>query len=289
MRRLISIAALVLGCALAGCATPPPETDDVEAAVRRVDAAFASDAELAAEMPSPLMAVRAGQPRFVDRIFPFGWDTAGPWFDAWRGVAGRKAAILRFRHVTVDGRWASAVTTARLDYVRNGEAKHETGTQLFLMSRQTGAWRLEGYAWFGACEVASGAEAKDALAGARKLIDRLNAAYVIPRKFVDHGAIEDNSIDDWPVIGETPQHEAQTHGPVAPGDPDAMFVLGAPECLALADGGAYVLFPATLASRSGGPVKGTGRLVLALTAMPDFWRGLGEPWTYFDEIAWAPD
>lgn len=298
MRRMGLAAALALVLDLNGCSTLPPGSDEgaIRDAARRFDAAFADDAMLAAEIPPQPMAVRAGQPQFIDRFAPFSWQTAPAWLDgdrndrARRDISERRMTVLAFRRVRVDrGRFASVVVKARLDYVEHGEPAHETGTQLLLMRKDAGNWKLEGYGWFGAGAVEQGPEAEAALSGARQVVDMLNARYVIPRTFVDYGAIEDNSIDDWKVRGETPEQEAATHGPVAPGDPDAMFVLGPPGRLVTAQGGAYVLFPATIASRSGGPAKAKGTLVMNLIATSNMWIGLNQPWTYFDHLAWIPD
>lgn len=293
MRQVVAAIAI----ALSGCvATPPSDKDAVKSAVRRFDAAFSDDAAFKAEIPPQPTAVRAGQPQFIDRFAPFSWQNAPDWFDSDRAdrtrreISERRVAILAFRHVTIDSaRWASVVVSARLDYLEHGEQKSEAGTQVLLLDRQGDTWRLEGYGWFSPGTVEQGPEADAVIAGARQVVDMLNASYVLPKKFVDHGAVEDSSIDDWQVRGESPERQAATHGPVTPGDPDAMFVLGPPGRLVASNGSAYVLFSATLASRSGGPAKAKGTLLMNLIATPNMWASLNQPWTYFDHVAWAPD
>jgi len=255
---------------LSGCATEAPETGSIKTAVLKLDAEFGDERALAADLPDHPWAIRAGQPRFIDEYPSFGWDGAPEWFGAlhasrgWFGITDRKMTVLAFRHVSIDGIGSSVVATARLDTKQNGKPVHETGTQVLLMTKRLGGWSLEGYAWLGAGEVDQGPLAAAVLKDARRIIDDINGTYVVPRKFVSSAEIDDNSLDDWPKIGETPEQAAATHGPISPGDPDAIIAIGPPSRLVVGNGGAYVVFPATLASRSGKRPKAQGSLALVL-------------------------
>jgi hypothetical protein len=239
--------------------------------VLKLDAEFGDDRALAEDLPGHPWAIRAGQPRFVDEYPSFGWEGAPEWAGAlhasraWFGITDRTMTVLAFRHVSIDSIRSSVVVTARLDTTQNGKPVHETGTQILLMTRRMGGWSLEGYAWLGAGEVDRSPLGLSVLKDARRIVDDINAAYVVPRKFASSAEIDDNSLDDWPKVGETPEEAAATHGPISPGDPDVFIVVGPPSRLVVGNKAAYVVFPATLASRIGKAPKATGRLALVLS------------------------
>lgn len=311
MKRFAPIGFVATLLVLSGCATEAPEVGSIKTAVLKLDAEFGDDRALAADLPDHPWAIRAGQPRFVDEYPSFGWEGAPEWAGAlhasrgWFGITDRTMAVLAFRHVSIDSIRSSVVVTARLDTKQNGKSVHETGTQILLMTQRLGGWSLEGYAWLGTGEVDRSPLATAVLKDARRIVGDINSTYVVPRKFVTSAEIDDNSLDDWPKVGETPEEAAATHGPISAGDPDTFIVVGPASRLVVGNKAAYVVFPATLASRSGKAPKATGHLALVLsdshvvispsriplppgikTPAPEVSDGSDWSMEYF---AWAPD
>jgi hypothetical protein len=284
MRVRHALAAAVL--VLFGCASEKTMVSD---AAREMVAN-----ENAAQGDAP-RTISSGPVVFASEYSTFAWYGSTRWqewfearrrYEAQNGISHAQTSVLGIKHVEIRDRAATVVLEEALVYEKNGRKIRERGLEAFSLNGFGAPWRIEGYARLNEGEIAEGPVAEAVLSSAQDLIRWLNTDRIVPVRLVDSALIEDD-LQDWQRTAPGGDVQDPHRAPLMPGDPDMQIVLGRPLRLEIGRSDAFVVFAATLQSKTGHQIKGRGRLGLVLGSTsiiamdPVHWG--------FEEIAWAPE
>ena len=282
MRKILC--AIVLALIIVPAAASASDTGDVKAAVNKLiaDSNSGNDDAFKADLTEPAM--------FIDEYAPFhwlgvrdGWLKAYEAYNAQNGVTAGHTKPLAFRHVNVSGDHAYVVLRSLYSYRQDGKLVPEPGTEVFTLTKASGNWLVDGYAWFSRSTVATGPDATAVLSLVRDTMDGFNTGNVDPASLAWQAVIDEFPPYHWQGASAG-QDWFATFGKLASaaGQTDTNVKLRTPRYLTIEAGNAYLVIPAVLTARiKGKPVREKGQFVFTLEKQVGAWRIV--------TLAWATD
>ena len=269
---------------LTGSSALASGTTDVKAAIRHLiaDSNSGDDEAFKADLTEPAL--------FIDEYAPFHWRGAKDgWLNAFNtynkdnAVAAAKTTIQAFRHVNVSEGRAYVVLKSLYTYKQHGKPMKEPGEEVFTLTKASGKWLVDGYAWFSKDTVDTGADGATVLSEVRSVIDQFNTGKASPATLGWTGIIDEFPAFNWQgadaVNGWFADFEKDAK---KSGSTDTHIMLGKPEHLSVDGSNAYLELPSTLTSKHRGrPAKEKGRFIFVLEKSADAW--------HIVNMAWATD
>jgi ketosteroid isomerase-like protein len=270
--------ALVCGPALAS------DKADVRAAIRHLiaDSNSGDDEAFKADLTEPAL--------FIDEYAPFHWRSAKEsWLNAFNAynkdnaVTDARTTIQAFRHVNVGNSRAYVVLKSLYTYKQHGKPMKEPGAEVFTLTKASGRWLVDGYAWFSKDTVDTSADGVAVLAEVRSVIDQFNAGKASPATLGWTGIIDEFPTFNWQGTDAVNGWFADFERDAAKsGSTGTRIALGKPEHLSADGANAYLALPATLTSKHRGkPSWEKGRFVFVLVKTTGAW--------HIANMAWATD
>jgi hypothetical protein len=284
MKHLFAGAALAAALGLLCAPALASDTAEVKAALRHLiaDSNSGNDEAFKADIAEPAL--------FVDEYAPFHWRGAKDgWlkvFNAYNkdnDVTAAKTTIQAFRHINVaDGR-AYAVLKSLFTYKQHGKPMKEPGIEVFTLTKASGQWLVDGYAWFSKDTVDTGADGTAVLTEVRSSIDQFNTGKADPATLGWTGIVDEFPAFNWQGEDAAKGWFADFGKDAAKsGETDTHIALGKPEHLSVDGVNAYLVLPATLTSKhKGKSSKESGRFLFALEKTSGAW--------HIANMIWATD
>jgi hypothetical protein len=269
---------------LVGTSALASDTTDVKAVIRHLiaDSNSGNDAAFAADLTEPAL--------FIDEYAPFHWRGAKDgWLNAFNAynkdnaVTAAKTSIQAFRHVNVGEGRAYVVLKSLYTYKQHSKPMKEPGEEVFTLTKASGKWLVDGYAWFSKDTVDSSADGVAVLTEGRSVIDQFNTGKASPATLGWTGIIDEFPAFNWQgrnaVSGWFADFEKDAK---KTGSTDTSISLGKPEHLSLDGANAYLVIPSTLTSKHHNkPSKEKGRFLFVLEKSSGAW--------HIADMAWATD
>ena len=257
---------------------------DVKAAIRHLiaDSNSGNDEAFKADVAEPAL--------FIDEYAPFHWRGAKDgWLNAFNAynkdnaVTAAKTTVLSFRHVNVGNGRAYVVLKSLYTYRQHGKPMKEPGEEVFTLTKASGKWLVNGYAWFSKDTVDNSADGVAVLTEVRSVIDQFNAGKASPATLGWTGIIDEFPAFNWQGTDAVNDWFADfVKDAKTSGSTDTRIALSRPEHLSVAGANAYVELPSTLTSKHRGkPSTEKGRFIFVLEKSASAW--------YIANMAWATD
>ena len=284
MNRKFCTTALAVAMTLVWSPAPASDKADVRAAIRHLiaDSNSGDDEAFAADLTEPAL--------FIDEYAPFhwrgakdGWLTAFNAYNKDNAISAAKTTILAFRHVYVEKGRAYVVLKSHYTYKQHGKPMKEPGEEVFTLTKASGRWLLDGYAWLSKDAVDSSADGVAVLTEVRSVIDQFNTGKASPTTLGWTGIIDEFPAFNWQgtdaVSGWFADFEKDA---MKSGSADTHITPGKPEHLSVDGANAYLVLPSTLTSKhKGKPSNEEGRFVFVLEKAAGAW--------HIVNMAWATD
>jgi hypothetical protein len=257
---------------------------DIKTAVRHLiaDSNSGNDEAFKSDLTEPGL--------FIDEYAPFHWRGAKDgWLNAFNAynkdnaVTAAKTTIQAFRHVNVGEGRAYVVLKSLYTYKQHGKPVKEPGGEVFTLTKASGKWLVDGYAWFSKDTVDTSADGAAVLAEVRSTIDAFNSGKASPATLGWTGIIDEFPAFNWQGAGAVSGWFADfVKDATKSGSTDMHITLGKPEHLSVEGTNAYLVVPTTLTSKhKGKPVSEKGRFVFVLEKASGAWN--------IANMAWATD
>jgi hypothetical protein len=257
---------------------------DIKTAVRHLiaDSNSGNDEAFKADLTEPGL--------FIDEYAPFHWRGAKDgWLNAFNAynkdnaVTAAKTTIQTFRHVIVGEGRAYVVLKSLYTYKQHGKPVKEPGEEVFTLTKASGKWLANGYAWFSKDTVDTSADGVAVLTEVRSVIDQFNNGKADPAALGWTGIIDEFPAFNWQgadaVGGWFGDFEKDAK---KSGSTDTHITLGKPEHLSMDGANAYLVLPTTLTSKHRGkPASEKGRFIFVLEKASGAW--------HIADMAWATD
>lgn len=275
---------LTVALMLLGTAALASDKADVKAAIRHLiaDSNSGNDAAFAADLTEPVL--------FIDEYAPFHWRGAKDgWLNAFNAynkdnaVTAAKTTIQAFRHLNVgDGR-AYVVLKSLYTYKQHGKPMKEPGEEVFTLTKASGKWLVDGYAWFSKDAVDTSADGVAVLAEVRSVIDQFNTGKASPATLGWTGIIDEFPTFNWQGTDSVSGWFADFEKDAAKsGSTDTRITLGKLEHLSVDGANAYLVVRSVLTSKHRGKSsREKGRFVFVLEKAAGGW--------HIANMAWATD
>jgi len=229
-----------------------------------------NDAGYAALIASPGIA--------IDEFGPYRWNSVAAWgaalaaYDTQNGITDAKVTLLGFRHVNVEGGSAYVVSREGYAFKERGKPRREMGDVAYTLTKASGKWQIDGFAWLSKGGVDQGADA-DAIVAA------IHTAFDPPLDKLDPAALGSAIIDEFPPYrwmgpsAATDWLNTLKQGAAAQGLTDIMLHLAKPVHVSITGDAAYAVVPTVITSlKHGKPSKEDGSFAIALTKDGSGWR-----------------
>jgi ketosteroid isomerase-like protein len=260
------------------------DTTDVKAAIRHLiaDSNSGNDAAFADDLTEPAL--------FIDEYAPFHWRGAKDgWLNAFNvynkdnAVTAAKTTIQAFRHVNVGEGRAYVVLKSLYTYKQHGKPMKEPGEEVFTLTKASGSWLVDGYAWFSKDAVDMSAGGTAVLAEVRSSIDQFNTGKASPATLGWTGIIDEFPAFNWQGADATKGWFTDfVKEATKSGSTDMHIALGKPEHLSVDGASAYLVVPTTLTSKHRGKLAAEkGRFLFVLEKAAGAW--------HIANMAWATD
>jgi hypothetical protein len=159
----------------------------------------------------------------------------------------------------------------------------EPGEEVFTLTKASGKWLVDGYAWFSKDTVDASTDGVAVLAEVRSVIDQFNTGSASPATLGWSGIIDEFPAFNWQGADAVSGWFGDfVKDAKASGSTDTRITLGKPEHLIVNGADAYLELPSALTSKhKGKPSKEKGRFIFVLEKSAGAW--------HIANMAWATD
>ena len=159
----------------------------------------------------------------------------------------------------------------------------EPGEEVFTLTKASGKWLVNGYAWFSKDTVDTSVDGVAVLTEVRSVMDQFNTGKASPTTLGWTGIVDEFPAFNWQGTDAVNGWFADFEKDAAKsGSTGTHITLGRPEHLTVDGANAYLVLPAMLTSKNRGkPSREEGRFVFVLEKAAAAW--------HIANMAWATD